>query len=163
MPLHRKKSTPGIAPEYIVAFFGVGTIYIFNITSIGSAVNPISQLCAPLITQWDFVRVCSLTALTWGCLVSLDCKGPVCLCPLTLHCAPHHLCSSNSRACVVLLSLSKGLGVLHLPGVTFRVPPVPPLKLSGCSHCVQLICSCVILHPSSLCEWGACGVAALGW
>lgn len=34
VPLHGEKSTLGITPEYIVASSGVGTIYIFNITSI---------------------------------------------------------------------------------------------------------------------------------
>lgn len=59
----QEKSTPGIAPEYIVASFGVGTIYIFNITSIGSAVNPISELCALLIVH---LSACAAPQLLLG-------------------------------------------------------------------------------------------------
>lgn len=40
--------------------------------------------------------------------------------------------------------------------------PMSAPKLSGCSHCAELVHSSVVLHPSSLCECDVHGVAALG-
>lgn len=72
-----------------MASSGVGTIYIFNITSIGSAVNPISELCALLVVQWGFVSFAApqlSPGAAWAAKVSVALPSAPALC--THHSAP---------------------------------------------------------------------------
>lgn len=87
VPLHRKKA---LLERHLntLASFGVGAIYIFNITPVGSAGDPISKLVRSLHHTTGLHQCVQPHDSNLDCLAN---KDPVLLCTLTVHCAPHRL------------------------------------------------------------------------